>query len=107
MRKPSVCYISNYCLQNFVYLYLVSFLLHGIGNLLKHVAALSKASLTKLSRARGVDERIGDSKSPGRRSEFATAKVYFEAYFYLFYFAFESCFLHFPRQLCLCVINSS
>ena len=34
-----VCYIPNYFLQNFVYLYLVPLLLNCIGNLLAYVAA--------------------------------------------------------------------
>ena len=37
---PSVFYIPNYYLQHCVYLYLVPFLLNGIGNLLAYVAAL-------------------------------------------------------------------
>ena len=37
---PSVCFISNYFLQNFVYLNLVPLLLNGICNLSAYVAAL-------------------------------------------------------------------
>ena len=41
-------------------------------NLLAYVAALFVASVNKLPRALGADARTGDSKSSGRRFEFAS-----------------------------------
>ena len=45
MPSPSVCYIPKYYLQNWVYLYLVAFLLNCIGNLLAYLAALFVTSV--------------------------------------------------------------
>ena len=44
----SVCYIPNYYLQNWFYLYLVPLLLNGIGYLLAYVAALLVTSVCRL-----------------------------------------------------------
>ena len=69
---PSVCYTTSYCMQNCVSEYLVPVLLHRIDNFLAYVAALIVACVSKMSRTRGADKRTGDSKSPGRRIDFAT-----------------------------------
>ena len=45
---PSVCYIPNYYMQICVYLYLVPFSLHRIGNFLAYIAALFVASVCRL-----------------------------------------------------------
>ena len=45
-------------LQNCVFLYLLSFLLHRIGNFSAYLAALFVASVSKLSRARSADARV-------------------------------------------------
>ena len=53
-------------MQNYVYLYLVSLLLHLIGNL---------AKVSNLTRARGADARTEVSYSSDRRIESATLNL--------------------------------
>ena len=50
---PSVCYILNYYMQNFVYLYLVLLLPHRFAMLLALVAASFETSACRLLRIRG------------------------------------------------------
>ena len=71
MHHLALCF-PIYCLKNCVHLYSVSLFLHRSGNILAYVAALFVAIV---SMARGADGRTGDCKSPGHRSESATAKV--------------------------------
>ena len=61
---PSICYNSNYYLQNSVYFYLVPFLLLSIANLLAYVAALFVTSVCRLLDSNGV--RLQFSRSQVR-----------------------------------------
>ena len=54
---PSVCYISNYYLQNCVILCLVPLLLRVIGNLLAYVAALFVTSVCRLLSVLGREDK--------------------------------------------------
>ena len=48
VRRPLVGYIPNYFMRNCVYLYLVTLLLHSIGNLIAIVAVLFVTSVSRL-----------------------------------------------------------
>ena len=50
---PSVRYIPNYYLQNWVYLYFVLFLANSVGNLLAYIAALIVNSVCRFLVLRG------------------------------------------------------
>ena len=45
--SPSACYIPNFYMQNWVYLFLVPLLLNNVGKLLAYVAALFVTSVCR------------------------------------------------------------
>ena len=59
----SVCYIPNYYMLNWVYLYLEPILLNRIGKLLGYLAALSVNCVYRLLSLRGWVDSAWDSKS--------------------------------------------